>query len=160
MPAIFFVNSAINLLKLIRMTKLYFLGCFLLPLLIINFFLPSTSNNWKPPSQQDSLAADRAKYVQLVMEKIAGKENDPSDAVFKDVKLLKMPAGRFLKVMEMGFSKSLGVSCGHCHNTNDFSSSEKPGKDIARQMFIMTGKINNDLLKNISNLENKNPVIN
>ena len=115
--------------------------------------LPSTGT-------EDSLAADRAKYVALLMGTIKGKERMRSDSVFKNVKVLKMPAARLLKVMEIGYSKSLGVSCGHCHNTNDFASEEKNAKDITRQMMQMNARIYNELLKNVTGLENKSPVVN
>ncbi len=52
------------------------------------------------------------------------------------------------KIMK-GFNVSLGVKCNHCHapsKTNpkklDFSSDEKPEKDVARGMMRMTAKIN------------------
>jgi hypothetical protein len=137
--------------------------CFLaLPLAAFHFYQlhENLDINRQYKNAEDSLAADRAKYVNMVMKSIQGKENMRSDSVFKNIKILKVPAARFLKIMEMGYSKSLGVSCGHCHNTNDFSSDEKSAKDITRQMIEMNGKINNELLKNISGLENKSPVIN
>jgi regulatory protein YycI of two-component signal transduction system YycFG len=109
---------------------------------------------------EDSLEADRSKYVKLVMESIKGKENTRADSVFKNIKMLKMPAARLLKVMELGFSKSLGVSCGHCHNTSDFASEEKTQKEIARQMGDMTNKINSELLKNIQGLKGSPAMIN
>ncbi|HLX93614.1 MAG TPA: c-type cytochrome [Puia sp.] len=122
--------------------------------------LPSIGGIHDRSDQEDSLAADRAKYVKLVLKSIEGKENMRSDSVFKNIKILKMPAARLLKVMELGYSKSLGVSCGHCHNPEDFSSEEKTAKDITRQMSQMNATINNDLLKNITGLENKSPVVN
>ncbi|HEX5023958.1 MAG TPA: c-type cytochrome [Agriterribacter sp.] len=52
------------------------------------------------------------------------------------------------KIMK-GFNVSLGVKCNHCHaqsKTNekklDFSSDEKPEKDVARSMIRMTAKLN------------------
>ncbi|HLY68439.1 MAG TPA: c-type cytochrome [Puia sp.] len=141
------------------MFKLIILSCFSLAILAFNSY-SDTKVYHDSSSQEDSLAADRAKYVNLILKQIQGKENMPSDSVFKNIKVLKMPASRLLKVMEMGYSRSLGVSCGHCHNTNDFSSEEKTAKDITRQMMQMSAKINNDLLKNIAGLENKNPIIN
>ena len=77
-------------------------------------------------SLSDSLEKDRAKYVAIVLEKIKGKENLPADSVFKNLKLFKgIPARRLFAIMNIGYSKSLGVSCGHCHNTDDFASEEK-----------------------------------
>jgi Photosynthetic reaction centre cytochrome C subunit len=111
-------------------------------------------------SNQDSLEKDRAKYVAQIMETIKGKENMRADSVFKNIKMLKIPAARLLKVMELGYSRSLGVSCGHCHNTADFSSEEKEQKEITRQMAAMSNKINTELLKNIQGLKSSPPIIN
>jgi photosynthetic reaction center cytochrome c subunit len=109
----------------------------------------------------DSLEKDRAKYIGQVMAQIKGKENLPVDSVFKNIKLFKgFPASRLLAIMNIGFSKSLGVSCGHCHNTTDFSSDEKKQKDITRQMSAMSKEINNNLLKNIKGLQSDPAVIN
>lgn len=119
----------------------------------------------KPPGAEpdpiavDTVAADRKKHVDAVLASIKGKENKPADSVFKNVQLLKgFPAARMVMIMEGGFSKSLGVSCGHCHDTGDWASDVKPQKLVARDMWRMMGKINGDLLKNIQHL--KNPVVN
>ena len=109
---------------------------------------------------QDSLDADRAKYTNLVKESIKGKENIRADSVFKNIKMLKVPAGRLLAIMNIGYSRSLGVSCGHCHNTSDFSSEEKAQKEITRQMADMSKKINTELLKNIQGLKSNPAVVN
>ncbi len=112
---------------------------------------------------QDSLAQDRAKYVAEVMSSIKGKEKMPADSVFKNLKLdifKKMPAQRLLAVMDMGYSRSLGASCGHCHNTTKWESEEKPTKQVARDMAAMSAKINNDLLKNIKGLQTAEPIVN
>ena len=109
---------------------------------------------------QDSLDADRAKYTNLVKESIKGKENMRADSVFKNIKMLKVPAGRLLAIMNIGYSRSLGVSCGHCHNTSDFSSEEKVQKEVTRQMADMSKKINTELLKNIQGLKSETPGIN
>jgi hypothetical protein len=109
----------------------------------------------------DSLEQDRAKYVAIVLEKIKGKENLPVDSVFKDLKMFTgMPAKRLLAIMNFGYSRSLGVSCGHCHNTDDFASEEKKQKEIARQMAAMSKDINENLLKNITGLQSNPAVIN
>lgn len=62
--------------------------------------------------------------------------------------------------MEMGFSRSLGVNCTHCHNPADWSSEEKHRKQIARDMMAMAGRINNELLSAIENLESEKPTVN
>jgi hypothetical protein len=53
------------------------------------------------------------------------------------------------KIMD-GFKAALGVKCGYCHapladsgsHKLDFPSDEKPEKNIARKMMLMTNKIN------------------
>ncbi|MCU0340458.1 MAG: c-type cytochrome [Spirosomaceae bacterium] len=98
-------------------------------------------------AREDSLIADRAKFVKQIKEAIAGKEKLPAEQVFKNIKIFKgRPAEQLLGIMENGWSKSLGVSCGHCHNTNDFASEEKGDHAIAGQMVTMVGKINDELL--------------
>ena len=66
-------------------------------------FLVSSFNNSETTrhsigqqSNQDSLEKDRAKYVAQIMETIKGKENMRADSVFKNIKMLKMLAARFV----------------------------------------------------------------
>ena len=55
--------------------------------------------------------ADAPEVTRLLAE-IAGKEKLPANQVFKNVKLLgDIPAGRLLRIMDMGYSQALGVSC-------------------------------------------------
>jgi Photosynthetic reaction centre cytochrome C subunit len=126
-------------------------------------FISFTGRNVRGLKQilSDSLEKDRAKYTAIVLAQIKGKENLPADSVFKNIKMfMGVPAKRLLAIMNIGYSKSLGVSCGHCHNTDDFSSEEKKEKEIARQMAAMNKEINNNLLKNIKNLQSNPAVIN
>jgi len=60
----------------------------------------------------------------------------------------------------LGYSNSLGVSCGFCHDTQHFDLDTKPTKDITRKMSAMNGTINNQLLKNIAGLQGPDPVVN
>jgi hypothetical protein len=62
--------------------------------------------------------------------------------------------------MEFGFARSLGVDCTHCHVPDKWESEEKPQKQIARDMSAMATTINKDLLKNIKNLKDQNPIVN
>jgi hypothetical protein len=70
-------------------------------------------------SFEDSLEADRLKYMNEVMESIKGKEKLPADSVFKNIKVIKgassVSAEHFLWMMNWGWSAELGVSCSHCH---------------------------------------------
>jgi hypothetical protein len=104
---------------------------------------------------------DQAAALARLREQIKGRENEPAEKVFKNTQILKqMPAGRMLAVMEMGYARSLGVNCTHCHVPDKWESEEKPQKQIAREMWAMMGTINTQLLKNIKNLKSETPAIN
>lgn len=112
-------------------------------------------------AHNDSLRADRRMYVDRIREKIKGKEQLPAEDVYQDVRILKgRTAGQLLGVMSGGFSNSLGVSCSHCHVTDDFSKDDKPTKQIARDMWRMMRTINDSLIANIKNIKSANPGVN
>lgn len=109
----------------------------------------------------DTLAQDRAKYVAAIREQIKGREEAPAESVYKNIQLFKgMPAGRVLGIMEMGWSRALGVTCSHCHDTEKWDSDDKRPKLAARDMAAMTRTINTDLLRKIPNLRSENPTVN
>lgn len=113
------------------------------------------------PSPTPAAAFDQAAALAKLREQIKGKENEPAASVFKNIQMLKTaPAGRLLAIMEIGYSRSLGVNCTHCHVPDKWESEEKPQKQIARDMVAMMGRINGDLLKNIKNLKSENPTVN
>jgi hypothetical protein len=104
---------------------------------------------------------DQAQALADLRKAIAGQENKPAGEVFKNIQMLKaMPAGRLLRVMELGYAKSLGVNCTHCHVAGAWDKEDKPTKQIARDMAAMVAVINNDQLKKIKNLKGPDPVIN
>ena len=108
---------------------------------------------------QDTFNVQEA--IAEIREKIKGRENEPAGEVFGNVKMFgQMPAARILGVMQMGFSRSLGVNCTHCHNPKDWASDEKPAKQIARDMMAMSQKINGEMLPDIANLQGAPAVIN
>ncbi|MEO8434465.1 MAG: c-type cytochrome [Pyrinomonadaceae bacterium] len=117
-------------------------------------------NNQATPSQNEK-PFDQAQALADLRKRIAGQENKPAGEVFKNIQMLKaMPAGRLLRVMELGYAKSLGVNCTHCHVAGEWEKEDKPTKQIARDMFAMVAAINNDHLKKIKNLKSPEPVIN
>jgi hypothetical protein len=114
----------------------------------------------KPPTQEEKPFDQQQKIAEL-MKQIVGKENQPAEQVFKNVQMFKgMPAGRLLRIMQIGYSRSLGVNCTHCHIVDQWEKDDKPTKQIARDMAKMVQVINSDLLKNIENLKGRNPVVN
>ncbi len=104
---------------------------------------------------------NQADALAKLREHIKGRETEPAEKVFKNVQMMKtVPAGRLLAIMEIGYARSLGVNCTHCHTPEKWEAEEKPTKQIAREMSAMVGKINGEMLKNIKNLKSENPVIN
>jgi hypothetical protein len=71
-----------------------------------------------------------------------------------------VPAGRLLAIMNVGYGKSLGVSCTHCHTAGDWSRDDKTQKQTARDMGKMVASINADLLGKIPNLKGPNAIVN
>jgi len=106
-------------------------------------------------------AFDRDAAIAKIRESIKGREDQPAGEVFKNIKnFTRMPAGRILGVMQMGFSRSLGVDCTHCHTPDNWASDEKAAKVIARDMQTMAAKINGDLLKNMTSLGGRQAIVN
>ena len=114
---------------------------------------PPTLQNEKPFNQEQALAELR--------KKITEQKDKPAEEVFKNIQLLKgVPAGRLLSIMQIGYSKSLGVDCTHCHVVDQWEKDDKPTKQITREMAMMVRAINSDYLKKIKNLKSENPVVN
>ena len=114
----------------------------------------------RPPTAApiDSFVAERDSMMKEVLTKIAGRESAPAESVFKNIKIMKtVPAGQLLRVMNLGFGRSLGTNCGHCHVTGHWADEDKAPKQIARDMMMMTRTINDTLLARIKNLKSEKP---
>lgn len=99
-------------------------------------------------------------YVTELLAAIKGKENKPAGEVFKNVKLLKdVPAGRLLRIMDIGYARSLGVGCDHCHVEDRWEADEKRPKLAAREMIQMLKRINDELAM-MENIDNNEPAVN
>lgn len=104
---------------------------------------------------------DQKATIERLRQSIAGKEEAPSSEVWKNVQVLKgVPAGRLLKIMEMGYSRSLGVDCAHCHDVARFESDDNKKKVIAREMAKMAADLNARVLPGIPGLESERPTVN
>jgi hypothetical protein len=113
------------------------------------------------PTPTETVVFDQAAALAKLREQIKGRENEPAEKVFKNLQMLKqMPAGRMLAVMEMGYARSLGVNCTHCHVPDKWEAEDKPQKQIAREMWAMMGTINSQMLKGIRNLRSETPAVN
>jgi photosynthetic reaction center cytochrome c subunit len=95
-------------------------------------------------------AARRDSGAAMVLRSIAGREDQPAESVFKNIKIFKgVPAGRLVSIMNMGFGRSLGVSCGFCHVPGKWDLDDKEEKTTARLMFAMVQTINRDYLSKV-----------
>jgi hypothetical protein len=111
--------------------------------------------------QKDSVTLERERFVAEVRQQIAGKETLPASQVFRNIKTMgDVPAGRLLAIMNVGYGKSLGVSCTHCHVAGAWDREDKTQKQTARDMSAMAARINNELLKGIPNLKGPNAIVN
>lgn len=129
-----------------------------LPLLAAGLF---AQTNVAPKLSPEEISAEREKYVKEVLTAIAGREKEPAEKVFKNIQRFKgMPAGRLPVIMNLGFSRSLGVSCTHCHTPGEWDKEDKPQKQIARDMSVLSEKITKELLPAIKNLDSKQPAVN
>ena len=111
----------------------------------------ATSQVPKQPSTQEVNDA----FVQQISKQIAGHEQEPAAQVFKNIQLdlfKRTPAARLLLIMNLGYSRALGVTCEHCHVKDDFSKDEKRPQRAAREMAVMHFSINQQLAK-MQNLE-------
>ena len=82
----------------------------------------------------------------------------------KNLKVLpKDTSPEKLRDVMRGFTKALGVRCTHCHvgkegeplSTYDFASDANPKKKVARGMYKMLGKVNDQLREIQPNLPNR-----
>jgi hypothetical protein len=114
---------------------------------------PAATPSGSPPPY----AAENEKYLAAVQASIKGKEDLPAKDVFKNVKTLgDVPAARLLRTMQ-AFTRSLGVSCTHCHVADHWDSEDKEEKQVAREMMAMTRAINEDYIKKVKALEKDKP---
>ena len=74
--------------------------------------------------------------------------------------LKNVPAGRIPRIMNLGFCRSLGVNCSHCHVAGHWADEDKPQKQIAREMMALADTINSVMLPRIKNLKSEHPTIN
>jgi hypothetical protein len=110
-----------------------------------------------PLGQANPNQETNSRFVRQFSERIAGHENEPAERVFKNIQIewfKNVPAGQFLRVMNGGYSRALGVACTHCHVEQDFASDNKRPKRAAREMAVMH-KMINDQLGKMQNLEIK-----
>ena len=116
---------------------------------------PAAAAAATPP---DSLQARRNRMLGFVRRSIAGREQLPAESVFSNIKVMRgVPAGRLLNIMDVGFSRGLGVTCDHCHTPGSWATDDKAPKRIAREMMGMVRAINTEYLGKIPDLADRKP---
>ncbi len=116
--------------------------------------------SWPPP---DTAKATREAQYARALDEIKGKEKLPAESVYREIRMLKgVPAGRLLAIMNMGFSRSLGVNCTFCHVEDAWEREDSTRKQTARDMSAMVRVINDTVLPGIEGLKEKKdrPVVN
>lgn len=87
-------------------------------------------------------------HVTELLKQLGPNAKKPAGEVFRNVQLMKdRPADQFLRIMDVGYRQSLGVSCDHCHVEDRWEADEKRPKRAAREMIRMTRMINEHLGK-------------
>lgn len=138
--------KAIAILILTLIVSLYIAQCNSYDQLSKNEAEPKVEYN----ARFDSVNFDQEKALAELREQIRGWEDDPSENVYLNIQTLnQVSAGEMLSLMDIEYSKALGITCVHCHDSNDWSSDKKAAKNIAREMSKMVGQINNTLLADI-----------
>ena len=98
-----------------------------------------------PPSR-DSLVKLRAGYIAKVMQEIAGREDQPAEQVFKNIRVLKgITAAQLVTKMDKDYAEALSWNCTNCHrlaNQGNFASDTSNDKVRARFMQQMQNDIN------------------
>ena len=126
----------------------------LLQVVVLSAMVCGTAGGQQAPATRESQNAEISDgFVKQISNRIAGRQKDPAEQVFKNIQWLKgVPAERLLLIMNLGYSRALGVTCTHCHVEADFSSDDKRPKRAAREMAAMHRQIN-DQLKKMQNLQ-------
>ena len=141
--------------------------CFSIALAICLFSVALTGGQQEKPYQTGEPSTPQeikqfdADQIAGLEKQIVGKETQPSEAVFKNIKIMTgIPAGRLLKIMQGAFSRSLGTSCAHCHVVGQWEKDDKPTKQITRDMWNMDHTVVSDYLKKMDGLKDRDPVVN
>lgn len=112
-------------------------------------------------ASQEEKQFDQEQAIAELRKQIGDKKTLPAEPVFQNIQVLKgIPAGGLLSVMQTAYSKSLGVDCTYCHIENHWEIDDKPHKQVAREMVLMTRAINKEYLQKMEALESDQPAVN
>jgi hypothetical protein len=122
--------------------------------------LPLTSQPQQganPRGRESQTQEVNDRYANQIIKRIAGREREPAEKVFKNIQLpwfKTVPAADLIEIMNGGYARALGVTCTHCHVEQDFASDTKRPKRAGREMAVMHWEINKKLEK-MQNLVDK-----
>ncbi len=122
--------------------------------LLTALLLPLLLGASAPTDRYDEKAA--ARQVDAILDGLGAARLQPANQVFTGVTILPTSsAERYLRVMDEGFSRSLGVDCAHCHDPADWARDAKNKFEATRAMWAMVYKINQDHLRKIESIDRK-----
>lgn len=128
---------------------------------VANFQTPVSAQTTASPQTPAPSEFNQAAAIAKLKEQIKGRENESAYTVFKNLQLKGWTTARHvIAAMEIGYARSLGVDCTHCHVPDKWEVEEKATKQIAREMVAMQRTINEQLLKNIKGLKSEQPIVN
>ncbi|MCI0491288.1 MAG: photosynthetic reaction center cytochrome c subunit [Blastocatellia bacterium] len=93
----------------------------------------TTQQKDKPDWQDEAIAEIR--------KKIAGRENEPAEKVFRDIETFKGIAASRLPGAMIALTGLIGVDCAYCHVKDEWEKNDKPAKLTARKHFQMQDEI-------------------
>jgi photosynthetic reaction center cytochrome c subunit len=121
--------------------------------------VPSPEGRWTSPP--DTAAPGRARAVEAALAEIRGRETQPAESVYREIRLLKgVAAGRLLRVMDVGYGRSLGVGCAYCHVPGNYAAEDSSRKAVAREMWRLMFHINTEHLARIEGLRSDTARVN
>ena len=130
-------------------------SCLLLAVSVISWATPAansaplqTTPSPSASAEPDAIGDANRAFIATVLKEISGRETQPAESVFKNVKWLgKVEAGTFLSIMNIGYAQALGVRCTYCHVETDFASDSKRPKRADRETQVTHRMINTELRK-------------
>jgi hypothetical protein len=110
----------------------------------------------------DTTAAARDRMAQIMLDSLGSRGSEPAESIWPDLKtgLRRVPARNLIAIMNLGYGRSLGVTCNFCHVPGHYEREDSAWKQVARDMAAMAARINQELLASIPNLKCPNPIIN
>src|SRR5262245_37760255 len=123
--------------------------------------MPATEASGRWTSPPDTAAPGRAHDLAEARRAIQGRENEPAESVYREIRVLSgVPADRLLRIMDVGYGRSLGVGCSHCHVVGHWESEDSSRKEVAREMIRLVRHLNADHLAKIEGLRSDTARVN